>query len=482
MILFLSITLSFSLTFESSAQTSTFRTAEAKAHYENAARLSEKAAWAGAVLELRRARELEPSNPQILIELGIALGELKQWSEAIESLKKAISLGPESARAHYNLGVTLDRSHPGKHLGTPEYRKALRLNPKDVGSLINLAANIGDDSSEEAKRLLLRAVELEPKNAKAYFNLGLLLKNENKPQGAIEAFEKAIGLNGESVEARRHLLTLLVAQERWDQVLMQSQEILKIDPDDWNTRYTLAQTLIRQGKTEEGRTELQRSQEKRQSQQKREEAKKTVDMAVSQLTKGNGEEAIKTLNSAIEMNPDSAEAHMYLGVALASKGSVAEGIAALNRALVLEPASTRAHHNLGTVLMQSGQIPAARREFEKVLELDPYFSEAHNNLGLILSQDGQMEKAIDHFRIASELNPEYLEALFNLGLALRSTQRLDEALQAFRRAAELAPHSSQVQFALGTTSKEKGNLQEAQKALDRAQTLREGKNLGAQNP
>jgi superkiller protein 3 len=476
----LSVCCLFLLSFHVNAQSVAFKSAEAKAHYENAVRLSEKAAWAGAVLELNRARELEPSNLEILIELGIAFGELSEWGQATQLLKKAVALTPNSARAHYNLGVTLDRAHPGKQMGTAEYRKALQLNPKDTGALINLATNIGDEKSEEAKQLLLKAVSLEPQNAKAYFNLGLLLKNEGDAKGATEALRKAVACDPEPVEPRRHLLNLLVAQEEWDAVLAQCQEILKRSPEDWNTRYTLAQTLIRQGKTDEGRTELQKSQDIRQSQQKQEEVKKLIDTAVSQLTKGDVEGGTRNLSSALEMSPESAEAHMYLGVALASKGNVAEGIASLNRAVTLGPSNARAHHNLGTVLMQSGQIPAARQEFERTLELDPYFAEAHNNLGLILSANGQVQEAIDHFRIASELNPNYLEAVFNLGLAFRSVQKLDDALRVFRRAAELAPNSPQVQLALGMTLKDKGNVQESKKALSRAQALSEVKNQKAQ--
>src|SRR5215831_6750521 len=116
MYLFLSAPYFLFLVLVPNSQAPVFKTAEAKTHYENAARLSEKAAWAGAVLELNRAREFEPSNPEILIELGIAFGELSQWSQATQFLKKAVTLVPNSARAHYNLGVTLDRAHPGKQM------------------------------------------------------------------------------------------------------------------------------------------------------------------------------------------------------------------------------------------------------------------------------------------------------------------------------------------------------------------------------
>ena len=87
-------------------------------------------------------------------------------------LRRAVSLSPNSGRAHYNLAVTLDRASPGKGHGIDEYRRALRLNPKDVNSLINLAVDLGDSDVQEAKRLFERAISLDTKNAGAYFNLG----------------------------------------------------------------------------------------------------------------------------------------------------------------------------------------------------------------------------------------------------------------------------------------------------------------------
>ena len=64
------------------AQSHQFNTSEARAHYDKAIRSGEKSDWNGAVLELNRALQQEPANPEILIELGIVFGELKQWDQA----------------------------------------------------------------------------------------------------------------------------------------------------------------------------------------------------------------------------------------------------------------------------------------------------------------------------------------------------------------------------------------------------------------
>ena len=64
-----------------------FKSIEAKAHYEKALEYGNQDLWAPAVLELNRARAVEPGNPEILIELGIAHGELKVWKNAIATLR-----------------------------------------------------------------------------------------------------------------------------------------------------------------------------------------------------------------------------------------------------------------------------------------------------------------------------------------------------------------------------------------------------------
>lgn len=459
-----------------------FRTVQAKAYYEKAIRFSEKSDWNGAALELNRALRHEPANLQILIELGIAYGELKEWQEAIRLHTKAVQLAPASARAHYNLGVTLDRSKPGKGLGSEEYRKALQLNPKDVNSLVNLAVNLGDQESVEARKLLEKALQRDPKNAEAHFNLGLLQRNAREHKRAVASFERAIELNPKALEPRRQLVSILVQEERWDEASNQCEQILSQAPEDSDIRYTYGQTLIRKGLTEEGKKELQKSQASRQQRQRQEEIEKLVSQGVSSLKKGNIEASLRSLHEALEKDATSAPAHMYAGLALASRGDLSRGIEALSKAVQLEPRNARAHHNLGTVLLQTGNADAAVQEFETALQLDPYFPETHNNIGLVLSGNQQVDKAVEHFERAAELNPQYVEAIFNMGLALRSRNRLDEALRAFRRAARLAPQNAQVQHALGMTLKDKGDLKGSQEALARAKALQKSQSSEPDTP
>jgi len=141
---------------------------------------------------------------------------------------------------------------------------------------------------------------------------------------------------------------------------------------------------------------------------------------------------------AVELRPDCTEAHNYLGVALARRGQIDEAIAQLQRALELKPDYAEAHNNLGAALAGRGELDEAAAHYRKALELNPDYAEAHNNLGFALAGRGQIEEAMAHFQSALELKPDYAEAHNNLGSTLAERGRIDEARAHFRKALVLA--------------------------------------------
>lgn len=443
---------------------------EARAHYKKALEYADRGLWSPEILELSRAHELEPRNPTILVELGTAYGERKDWTTAVAMLRKAVAIAPTSVQAHYSLALTLDRANPGKGSGIPEYRAALRLNPQHVDSLMNLGVDIADRNAAEAKPLFQRALRLAPANANVHLNYALLLKRRGDESASVSEFEQAIRYDPNLLEARRQLISILVSQQKWSQVIEQCREILTREPENAAIRYTLAQALIHHDHADEGKRELELAMTLRKRTQEKRDAESLQKDGIRALRSGEMNAAMKSFRSALDLEP-SASNHMYLGVALSGAGETDAGIRELKTALQLEPASALAHVNLGSVYLQTGQESPAKEEFSKALEIDPWLAEAHNNLGMILAKNDQYEDAAKHFELAADLEPHYLEAVFNLGLALRNLNRINDALKAFRRAADLAPDNPQAQYALGMTLRDKGDAAAARVALDRAAAL-----------
>ena len=310
---------------------------EARAHYKRALEYGDKALWSPVILELKKARELEPLNPAILLELGVAYGERKEWKPALALLRKAVAIAPRSARAHYNLALTLDRSDPGKGAGIPEYWKALRLDPQHVDSLMNLGVDIGDRNAAEAKPLFERAIRLAPTNAKVHLNFALLLNRQGEEEAAVAEFKEAIRHDPKLLEARRQLVSIFITQQDWIRAIEQCRAILQNEPEDAATRYNLARALSHTGEPEESKKELEQSQVLRKRAQERLEAKELQLSGIRDLRAGKTQQALNEFNSAVRLD-DSALNRMYLGISMARAGDVQAGARELNTALGMEPA------------------------------------------------------------------------------------------------------------------------------------------------
>lgn len=82
----ISLILSIPISVASNAEEPSFKTVEAKRHFEKAIEPGDQHQWRAALLELNRALEYEPENVAVLIELGTAYGEIGQWRASLLSL------------------------------------------------------------------------------------------------------------------------------------------------------------------------------------------------------------------------------------------------------------------------------------------------------------------------------------------------------------------------------------------------------------
>jgi len=118
---------------------------------------------------------------------------------------------------------------------------------------------------------------------------------------------------------------------------------------------------------------------------------------------------------AIELDPDLADAHMWLGSGLLALGQVDAAIASINEAIRLEPENGQAYQSLGRAYwVGKGDFPKAIPAFRKAIELNPEAGYSYLQLGLLLAWEGQYEEAEAVCRRAVELQEQYISG--NAGL------------------------------------------------------------------
>ncbi len=188
------------------------------------------------------------------------------------------------------------------------------------------------------------------------------------------------------------------------------------------------------------------------------------------------EDAQKSLEKAVELDPEFALAYFYLAFTHMGLGNIRAGNEAIEKAKALAhkvtererlyiealyavmiernmearnrflqeiiqkyPKEKIAHYWLGVFYRTFDNQEMAIEEQNKVLELDPDYGGAHNELGYAYLALRNFDKSIEHFQKYASLNPKDANPLDSLAEAYFLMGRLDEAIAKYKEALAIKP-------------------------------------------
>ena len=155
---------------------------------------------------------------------------------------------------------------------------------------------------------------------------------------------------------------------------------------------------------------------------------------------GQIDEAIRELRLAVQLVPDSDDAHRLLGRFLAENGKTVEGVQELQRAISLRPGFWTNHYTLGFVRYREGRYQDAIPSFLRVLELQPNYAAGYVILGASYHRAGQIDLAIGNYEHAARIGQD-ANAYANLGLLYYIDRRFNAALESYLAALDKDPLS-----------------------------------------
>ena len=183
---------------------------------------------ADAIAPLRDAARLDPFNPIIQHDLGLACLEVGRVPDAIAALQRAVATNPRYTDAYFRLGIALEKlgdiggaivaydsatrllpslteawyragalvytlGHRDEAIGC--FRRAATTGGKtSFGRLGKARALLTEGRNQEAELVLRRTLALDPNNAMAHDLLGNLLSEFGRFDEARECFERAIAI------------------------------------------------------------------------------------------------------------------------------------------------------------------------------------------------------------------------------------------------------------------------------------------------
>ncbi len=407
-------------------------------------------------VELQALFAMMPRHSPGLMLAGMVNYETAEYALAQNSFALYLERHPDDLSARRMLGASLlAKGQP--HLAVNVLERWAE-NARDVGFLaIAAEANRQVGRLANAKVLLERAIELDPRNAELRTSLGLTELALGSRQNAKADFEAAIALKPVNARADEALIMMLLGQQEIDraqravdaleQRLPKSPDthtlkgaILLVRKEDAKARASFERALQLQPThfpAAEALADLDAREGKPDARRRRMESLLKADahhlgalleLAKLDLAEGRQTPGIAAIRRAISEHPESINALLMLADVQLRAGQAAQAVISARQAQDQQPFDTRATILLGDAQLAAGDKQGAITTLTGLVAAQPKLVSAHMRLAAAYMANDNIDKALATVMEALKVNPANLAARALLGEILIRTNRLADAL------------------------------------------------------
>jgi tetratricopeptide (TPR) repeat protein len=184
--------------------------------------------------------------------------------------------------------------------------------------------------------------------------------------------------------------------------------------------------------------------------------------------RGLHKEALESFDSAINLNPDNAEAYMLRGVALINLGQYQESLISLCKAIQLNCYIPNAQRLTGEILLYLEQYQESLISLNQAIQLDSDDEEAYMLRGVALINLLQYSEALSSCNQAILLDRDRYQSHSTKGIVLVKMEQYDEALESLNKAIKLESNDSQAHRFKGIALFNLAKYQESLISIDKA--------------
>lgn len=201
------------------------------------------------------------------------------------------------------------------------YELLLKQNPRDADALHLygvLLHQFGDHTAGESH--VRKAIQLSGGHPAYYQNLGAICMAQQRFDDALQAYERCVAMNANSVEGHSGMTSALNELRRYDAALAHGQRAIQINPNFAEAWGNLGSTLRLRGELQPSLQAYQRAMALQPNRQGM-----ALNLASVCSSLGRSQEAIELYRREIAMFPNGAEAHVGLAHQLLCAGQWADG-------------------------------------------------------------------------------------------------------------------------------------------------------------
>jgi tetratricopeptide (TPR) repeat protein len=366
-----------------------------------------------AVLEAQEIIRRDPDNIEAHKLLGRiylrSLGDMQSGTQSQEVLKLAIE--------QYEATVRIEPGNADNYLllgrlyilnkdllkAESQFKQAIKLDPGSEEAVTNLAYLYNDEGDTKRALETLKALPESGRSSKIYAALGATYEKQKDYKSAVAAYEQALKLDKENLDAMRGLAQNLANDNQVDAALAQYKAVQDADPQDPQAAVEMSKLYRRMGKLDLAMESLKKAEPLLQD---------TMEVAYNEAlileAQGKYDDAAAALQKLVTRTTS-------------SDGNYSAGERS-NRALFLE--------RLGNIYRESGRPQLALDTFRKMLDLGgDEMARGYQELVDTYREQKQWSEATRTAQEAVNKLPDDKNLKLTLAIQLADDGKADEAIK-----------------------------------------------------
>jgi tetratricopeptide (TPR) repeat protein len=313
---------------------------------------------------------------------------------------------------------------------------------------------------EEATKFYDRALQASPNYGDAHALLGRALLFLQRPQEALESFNRAFRMQPRLRKQLTPQLGMAFALRRvgkLEEAIAAYREAAKLDPKNAEAQEGIGWGLKETGRYEEAGDPLRAA-----IRLDPDDAYPYAWLAVVLQEREKYEESIPYAERFVAMKPGDFNGHVRLGWGLGRAGRYREAVAAYRRALELKPEDFAALYEIGLFHYDAGDYKEAIEALEK--SISPQIDSNVYAYSMIAAARMMLDDLPGAIRTGEEavtLNPEIPETWHNLGQCYLEMGQIEMAIASLEKVFQFGPGIPDTHYLLGLAHFKLGNTSAA---------------------
>jgi tetratricopeptide (TPR) repeat protein len=298
--------------------------------------------------------------------------------------------------------------------------------------------------AEEAQKTLAAAKKKLPESGRLHRALGHLALDQNRLPDAVRELKRALELEPEDLTARFELGVAERRSQNYAAATKTFDEVAAVDRDHPGLALERGLMFEATGHAAEALTAYEGALAKAPG-----DPELMLRVGCGRVSAGKAALAEELLRKVLAQRPASAETNHCLGRALLAQEKIPDAQRFFDRAVELDPRRAEYHLYAGWAANEAQNVSKADKELAAALAIDNSLADAYWQRGVLRARQGAVKDAVADLTQALKLNPARADAHAALADTYYDLGREHEALAEWQKAVQAQPDNPTWRFRYG---------------------------------